>query len=362
MAHQVHIVGAGLAGTCLALSLLEAKFDGEITLYDSATRFDRERHWCAWGPLPRYLRPYISHSWREVEIVTPEESVRRRTTGTPYVHIEGRPFLAEAHRRIRRANNVCVRLGENIEPEDLTHGYVFDATSRPCGEPALIQSAVSRVLRFDRPVAGRAARLMDFRRSGERDIRFMTVLPFGPREALVRTTRVDDRGSATEEDLNVLDAYVASEFDARARVLSTTERSIPILFEDPSCVEEPMRARLGVCGCAVPGTARYGLARVVAQVAAMTPAVVRGERLPALRPHAAVRWVESQLLDRIVAGPSPAMQAFASMFRAPTEAATRFLSGRPTWSDLTTVLLSLPRRPLTSPAHGLSLATDRMAA
>jgi len=340
---SLSILGAGLGGTCLALRLSEARYKGPIVIHDSRREFETGRHWCFWGTVPRYLKPFVNHTWHEIEVRDANQVIRRRTPDIPYVHLEGGRFLEEAHRRLRRLPNVEFRLGEAPVPE--ADGYVVDTIEREPVAPVLYRRYVSRLVRHGGRDVQRAVRLLDFRvdseGSDERpDFGFAQIMPLGPQEAYVVLTHYSISPAGLAQDERALDAYVGREFSDVRRVISLESRVLPLGSVAAEAVDD--RRRVVLTGDARLA-ASLAMPRVLSEVDRVARAIEKGKPLRQGRSPALTQWLDRTFIEAAIECPLDASAGLVSLFRRlQGDSLSRLLMDQATWGDLAAVASAIP--------------------
>lgn len=202
------IVGAGAAGISLAVQLEGAFWDARLCLIDPGLGDLTNRTFAFWCEGDPPMRRAVSRSWSTFRVVTPSRSVDASTRRYRYHVIEGTSFadiglgrLAEGRRTVRVADAATTI--EPLEGGALIHTrrsgsiharWVFDSRLETTGVPAdparhvaLTQHFLGWELEVERDVFDpEVVTLFDFRvPQGAADVRFVYVLPFSARRALV---------------------------------------------------------------------------------------------------------------------------------------------------------------------------------
>ncbi|HEV8045613.1 MAG TPA: lycopene cyclase family protein [Rubrobacter sp.] len=227
------ILGAGCAGLSLCYCLLERGVRGRILILDRKERFEDDRTWCFWDVEPTPFSHLAVKSWTSWSVHAEGRNVVHTTDRYPYLCLPATEFYRHALARIAAHDNVTVRLGEAVEGyKDLSDGVlvrtsegvypadkVFDGRGLPPGSPAfekaransrwVSQEFLGLRLRTGRRVFDPSVcTLMDFSVSQGRGLRFVYVLPFGDREALVENVYLSGARVSPEEHRAEISGYL----------------------------------------------------------------------------------------------------------------------------------------------------------
>lgn len=222
--YEFAILGSGCAGLSLCHYLLERGVTAPILIVDRRSVFEDDRTWCFWDVEPTPFSHLAMHRWNSWSLHAEGESLVQTTERYPYLCLTATDFYRHALESLALHENVEVRLGEEArgyeETGDVTRvetsggtctaRYVVDGRGLPAGSPVfeearrtarwVPQKFVGLRLRARRPVFDpEVCTLMDFSVSQERGLRFMYVLPFTGREALVENVYLSEARVSPEE-------------------------------------------------------------------------------------------------------------------------------------------------------------------
>lgn len=235
------IMGAGCAGLSLCHYLLERGVCDPILILDKKERFEDDRTWCFWDVEPTPFSDLAVKRWNSWSVHAEGRNLLHTTGRYPYVCLPASEFYADALARIAAHDNVTVRLEEEVQGyEEVADGVivrtpervysadsVFDGRGLPPGSPLFERARASRRwvsqkflglrLRTQRPVFDASAcTLMDFSVSQERGLRFVYVLPFGEREALVENVYLSEARVSPEEHRAEISGYLNERYGLSA--------------------------------------------------------------------------------------------------------------------------------------------------
>ncbi len=362
---DVAIVGAGVAGLCLARALRARGYTGSVLLIDGARDDDDLRTLSFWREAPSALDDLVRHRWRR--LVVADDSVGARTVSLAS-HTYETVFFADLQRAVKDALREDPRhrvlegrltaLREDNDGATLTVGdltlrarWVFDSRFQRAGLSVeatpyhlLWQRFHGFAVRVDRDVFDpSAAVFLDFRGGLPAGTAFAYLLPYSPREALVELVSL-----APLDPEATLRAYLAAvhgvtEFE----VLDREGGASPMTDLPFEALAGPRVRRIGIpAGMLKPSTG-YAVTRILDDCAILADALARGDS-PMLRPPARglYRFLDGIFLALWSRWPARMPGIFAALFtRVPADAVLRFLDERASWRELLILVARLPLGP-----------------
>ena len=386
LSYRYIILGAGCAGLSLIWYLLERGVTEPILILDRKESFRNDRTWCFWDVEPTPFTPLAAHRWPAWTIRTGTGETLCRTEATPYICLRSQDFYRTVQERISRSPNVHLRLGVRLRHggyEETRAGVrvvtdvgVFEGDllidALAMGSPRF-PAATERDINFLQTFRGQfittdkdvfdseQVTLMDFDTpQPARANRFLYVLPFGPRSALIENTHLlsADGGAldknalseASDPETNriAIARYLRDRFDLASgawRIHSEESGTIPMTTR-----RFPLRAgerivRIGLAGGATRPSSGYTFLRIQRQCRALAAQLAAGrlaDRKPPgrSRKHEALDAIFLEALrKRADLAPIYFQQLFGD---APSAAVVRFLTERDTIGDDLAVLRALP--------------------
>ena len=380
-AYDYLIVGGGAAGLSLAYQLaqeprLAAK---KVLLIEPEAKDQNDRTWSFWTNEPAAFDGLAAHEWRTIAFRSPgfervlDLSPYRYCTvrGLDYYRfvrqaLASHPGFAWVHGTVEALDNTPAGVRARSSAGEFTARYAFD--SRPPDLARLMQPQKHRYLlqhfvgweveteqdAFDPAVV----EFMDFRGPQHREARFMYVLPFSRRRALVEYTLFSAQPLPKAEYEAALRDYLAAALGGNGyRVLGEEVGAIPM-------TDHPLPGRTGAHiinlgtrgGRAKPSTGyafrriQQHSARLVAALAATghPPADPTGDRWQ-------FRLFDTLLLDIMQRRGETTRDLFRQLFeRNPVQRIFRFLDEQTTWAENLQIMHSVAPGPfLRSIAHVL---------
>ncbi|MDO9020410.1 MAG: lycopene cyclase family protein [Deltaproteobacteria bacterium] len=361
--YDVVILGAGVAGLCLARALLDAGGPWSILLVDGARDEDDLRALSLWTSGPTPVDDLVRHQWTRLLVADGrgEPQVAQLVT-----HRYQTLFFADLQRAVKAALGADPRhrvvdgqagalrtVADGVEvevgAETLRARWAFDGRFRRTGfgdgsasplwqhfHGLLVRSATDA---FDPSTVV----FLDFRSELPPGTAFVYLLPFNKREALVELVTlhpVDAEGVLRRYLTRVHGAGVVEVVDREGGVSPLTARRF-----DP--FDGPRTRRIGIPAGRMKASTGYALTRILDDTAAIVRSLqTRGH--PMVRPpgRRLYRLLDAVFLTLWARWPERMPTVFAALFtRVPADGVLRFLDERATIRDLATILARLPWAP-----------------
>ncbi len=367
---DIAIAGGGLAGTLIALRLKELRPDLSVCLFEKDGALGGNHTWSfhetdVSPEILAFLRPFVSYRWPRQSVSFPGHS---RTLETAYASIESRKLHAVAAPLLKdglrlnaavaavSATSVSLEGGDAIEA-----GAVIDARGElRSGHLTLgFQKFIGQEIEFAAPHGLDGPIIMDATVAQEDGYRFLYVLPFTDRTALVEDTRYADGADLEKEALRRgIETYCSRRRWRIASILREEEGVLPIalggdikayLDEGPAGVARVgMRAGLfhPLTGYSLPDAA--SLADLIARQTDFSgPALSR-----LTRDHAVETWGARgfyRLLSRMLfdaAEPDQRYKVLERFYKLSQPLIERFYAGRTDFGDRARILVGKPPVPI----------------
>lgn len=223
MTHDIAIVGGGLQGGMIALSLLARRPEARVAIVERDVALGGNHTWCFnEGDVPpsaaAWLAPLVVRRWPGSEVRFPR---RRRTLALPYAAVTAERLAEVVTSRLEAAPSGEVLLGAEVSALEergvvladgrrLEARLVVDARGPerpPPGVRMAFQKFVGLEVSLEAPHGLELPILMDATVPQRDGFRFLYLLPFGPRELLAEETYFSPTGAMDREALrrSVLD-------------------------------------------------------------------------------------------------------------------------------------------------------------
>lgn len=373
-AYDYVLVGGGAAGLSLAYHLAQepSLATKRVLLIEPDAKDQNDRTWSFWADAPTLFDGLAVGEWAKIAFRSPTFEQVLSLGEYRYRTIRGLDFYQFVHRALaaRPAQFTVVRgrvvalqntaAGVQVLTEagqEFTASYAFD--SRPPAiepQPAkyryLLQHFVGWEIETTRDVFNpEVMEFMDFRGEQQHEARFMYVLPFGPRRALVEYTLFSAQMLAKEEYEAHLLTYLKTNLglaSAEYRITASEVGAIPM-------TDHPLPARVGAhiinlgtrAGRAKPSTG-YAFRRIQAQSARLAAALAATGHPPA--DATGDRWqfrlFDTLLLDIMQRRGEITRDLFAQLFqRNPVTRILRFLDEKTSAVDNLRIMNSVDAGP-----------------
>lgn len=359
------ILGGGLAGLSLAVSLADADPRRRILVIEPRTEYERDRTWCYWDASRHPFEAQVAHSWHSWKLRFDGRERLHRSDRYRYCELPADAFYRAAVDRLAKAPGVELRLGTSAtaleesnrgvrvstHAGDIVAGRAFDGRPRAAASlPApLHQHFVGLRVRvapgaFD----PRAVTLMDFDVEQKDGIQFMYVLPFADDEALVEATFLSPSPFAEEHYLASIERYLRERLGVlRFRELERERGAIPLCAQRLPLRTGRRTYRIGAAGGLVKPSTGYAFLAIQRFTRTFGERLVETD-LPA-PPEARGRVshaLDSIFLSYLRRHPERAPAIFARLFdRVAPDTLVRFLSDTGGARERVAVLSAMPKLP-----------------
>ncbi len=356
------IVGAGVAGLCLARALLDAGGPWSIVLVDGARDEGGLRALSFWSSAPTALDDLVRHRWKRLLIADGHAAARTVELAS---HRYQTLFLADLrasvmdalqadprHRRvaglageIRTASDrVVVAVGS----ETVQARWAFDSRFsraelglRAPSSSLLWQHFQGLVVRTATDVFDPSTvAFLDFRVELPAGSAFAYLLPFSRREALVELVTL--RAVDAEP---VLRSYLARVYGVEAlEIVAREGGQSPLTTRRFEPFDGSRTRRIGIPGGRMKPSTGYALTRILDDSAAIVRALqTRGDPMVPPRARRFYRLLDGVFLTLWARWPERMPGVFAALFgRVPADRTLRFLDERASAWDVVALVARLP--------------------
>jgi lycopene beta-cyclase len=368
------LVGGGAAGLSLAYHLAqEPRLAGQrVLLIEPEPKNQNDRTWSYWSAAPGPFDHLAVGEWDKITFRSPGFEQVLQLHDYRYRTIRGLDFyqfvqqaLAARPAQFTLVRGTVAALAETATGvvvrteagEEYRARYAFDSRPpaierRPDKHRYLLQHFVGWEIETDHDVFNpEVVEFMDFRGPQQHEARFIYVLPFGPRRALVEYTLFSGE---------VLDKaeYEAHILDYLQNTLGLASHRYRIAAEEIGAIpmtDHPLPARAGAriinlgtrAGRAKPSTG-YAFQRIQAQSARLVAALAATGHPPAdpTGDQWQFHWFDTLLLDIMQRQGETTRDLFAQLFRRnPVERVLRFLDEKTSWVDNLRIMNSVSAGP-----------------
>jgi len=368
------LVGGGAAGLSLAYHLAqEPRLAGKrVLLIEPAAKDQNDRTWSFWTDAPGLFDEVAAHEWHKIAFRSPGFERTFALKKYSYRTLRGLDFYQFVHRAlgVRPAQFACVRAevadlvntaagvqARTTDGQVFTAQYAFD--SRPpaiAPQPGtyryLLQHFVGWEVETTRDAFDpQVMEFMDFRGAQHHEARFIYVLPFGPRRALVEYTLFSPTPLAKAD-------YEAHILEYLQHTLGLAVGQYRVVAEEVGAIpmtDHPLPSRAGAriinlgtrAGRAKPSTG-YAFQRIQAQSARLVRALATTGHPPAdpTGDKWQFRLFDTLLLDIMQRQGERTRDIFTQLFqRNPVERIFQFLDEKTSWADNLRIMNSVSAGP-----------------
>ncbi|MBT8289435.1 MAG: lycopene cyclase [Muriicola sp.] len=250
------IIGAGAAGLMLADGLGKdpAFRDKSILLLDKNDKTRNDRTWCIWEKGTGPFDELIHKEWKQIYFAGKKHKESYQIAPYSYKMIKGIDFYSHYLTRIKSYSNITFKPARVLDIEENSEGRVvvktdqenfctaqvfnswfsYDNFRENAKYPILQQHFIGWFVQTEQAVfnSGQAT-FMDFSVAQKGNTRFMYVLPFSEKEALVEYTLFSPHLLKDEEYEGAIKEYMINEFNCSDfRILEKEKGSIPMTCYD----------------------------------------------------------------------------------------------------------------------------------
>ncbi|GAB3340165.1 lycopene cyclase family protein [Larkinella ripae] len=360
------IAGGGMAGLSLAYYLsLSPLRDRSILILDKENKDRNDRTWCFWEQQAGAFEPIVYRKWETVaffgttfngllDIGSYQYKMLRGIDFYEFVkdHLAGFPSIEFRQATINRVKDTPQGGFVIADDEPYIASYVFDSThTLKLNKPEnhnLLQHFKGWTITTEKPCfdVNRPC-MMDFRVEQHGDCRFLYILPFNERTALVEYTIFNDQVLPDDQYEKALSNYIDRFLDTGTYTIQETEFGIIPMSDEPTS-ERPGKhvVRIGTAGGYTKPSTGYTFQRTQRYLYEIVQNLVANgkpkRRKPWLR-HNFKQYLDSVLLNVLQYRRHPADDIFTRLYQHnPPEQIFRFLDEDTTFAEDLRIMATVP--------------------
>ncbi|WP_165903845.1 lycopene cyclase family protein [Hymenobacter gummosus] len=360
------LAGGGAAGLSLAYHLSqEPRLQGKrVLLLEPETKDKNDRTWSFWTDQPTPYDAVLAAEWRQLAFRSPRFEAVLPLRRHRYCTLRGLDFYRFVQQALAARPAQFTRVTARVEAlENTPQGvvartdagtfsarYAFDSrppqVERRPDKRYLWQHFVGWEVETDFDAFdARTPVFMDFRVPQQQECRFVYVLPFGPRRALVEYTLFSGTLLAPEQYEVALREYLHELLSGQPyRVVETESGAIPMTDHPFAAHDGAGIVNLGTRGGRVKASTGYAFLRMQQQAARLAAALATTGTLPPdlTGDRWQFRFFDALLLDIMQRQGEMTRDIFADLFRRnPTERILDFLDEKTSWVENLQVMNSV---------------------
>lgn len=351
------IVGGGAAGLSLAYHISQEPqlANKRVLLIEPEAKDQNDRTWSFWADEPMLFDGIVAHEWSEIAFRSPRFERVFPLTRHRYKMIRGLDYYQFVRAALANASQFTCVQGTVLELQATETGvtsetsagtftaqYAFDSrppqfVKRPDKHRYLLQHFVGWEVEATQPVFNpKTMEFMDFRGEQQHEARFVYVLPFSERRALVEYTLFSAEVLPKTEYEQAMRDYLAGLGVTDFRIEAEEVGAIPMTDHPLPAAAGPHIINLGTrAGRAKPSTG-YAFKRIQAHSARLVQALATTGQLPANL--TGDQWqfhlFDTLLLDIMQRQGQQTREIFTQLFqRNPVERIFDFLDEKTSWKE-----------------------------
>ncbi|HMA46824.1 MAG TPA: lycopene cyclase family protein [Frankiaceae bacterium] len=358
------IAGGGASGLSLACHLAAGGWgERRVLVVDDGSRPLAGRRWAFWSTDAGLLgdavrcafdRLRVHAAGRDLDV--PLDRYRYRVVAGPDLRRRAAGILARApgfrplHGHVESVRDTPDGAEVVVDGRPVRARWAFDSVLDPpaAASPPAVLSFAGWEVETDVDAFDPVPVLLDFRTPQDGEVRFVYVLPSGPRRALVEHTRFGAGAGAGAVDADgALADYLGRVVGARSyRVVRRESGVLPLRVPTPRPVAGHVLP-IGVRGGMLKASTGYAYARIQRDSAAIASSLARhGHPFDLPRARRRHRFLDAVLLDVLVGEPARLEQAFQRLFsRNPGDRVLRFLDEGTSPVEEALLVATLPPAP-----------------
>ena len=360
--HQADIIicGGGLAGLSLATRLAEPDFaEHKVIIIDKSPKTDNDRTWSFWAKKEQKRFASIYHkSWSKIAFYSHEAEVVSDITPYSYHTIRGVDFYRHCLEIIEAAHHI-IWVQANIEKveehddhvtvttdqDSYTASYAYDSIVKhmPTADHLFVWQHFMgwKIKMKEDTFDDSLATFMDFRIDQGEDTRFVYVLPFSRREALVEATLFSTDLWTAEGYADILTAYISEHYGSEYEIVHQELGKIPMTTA--SFAKATSRIiPIGTNSASVKPSSGYAFTRIQQEIDLQAELIKKGI-FKTVEPKGKYLAYDKTLLNVLLTKKRTAADVFSSMFdRNPVARNLKFLDEETSLLEEISIFMTLP--------------------
>lgn len=360
------IAGGGLAGLSLAFYLNRSRLKHKKTLIiDRAAKSENDHTWCFWQKGKSRFDEIVFHRWKTLWFHGTKDFSKLLDFGDyEYKMIRAVDFYSFIHKQLSRNSSLNFLQSEiqSINPEkavvvtksgEFTAGeYIFDSFTRKNYDNPKYQNLWQHFLGWtieteENTFAPEKATLFDFRVEQKEECRFIYILPFSAKKALLEFTIFSDNLLEKSDYEFYLKDYISTVLKTKDyKILEIESGVIPMSDEPHAQTPSPKVIRIGTAGGYVKPSTGYSFARTQKYLQKLVANLENQRPKLILQQSFWKNYLDSVLLNVLRTKKHSAADVFTQLFgRNETTQVLKFLDEETSLAEDLRIMQSVPLAP-----------------
>jgi len=363
------ICGAGASGLLLANAMIEDSFFGDkkILLIEKGNKSINDRTWGLWDNKANVLDSIVHKSWDHAEFIG--KSFKKHFLLEPYKYkmIKAIDFYSHFLNKVKNAKNfeyVNASIFEIVS--NPTSNYVSTSignfksklifSSLPKNNkinftryPLLHQSFIGWTIETEKDVFDeKTMTLMDFDRDQKDETRFIYVLPFSSKQALVEYTLFSDKIISDQDYEKGIKEYLKKKGIDKFNVIEKEKGNIPMTCFPFKKSNTNKLIHIGTAGGWTKPSTGYTIKNAIEKTKEITSLIKSNKSLEHFNKNNRFWYYDLILLDVLIATKGNGYKAFSYMFKRNNPIRIlKFLDEKTSVFEEVPILLSVNKVPFT---------------
>lgn len=363
------ICGAGASGLLLANAMIEDSFFGDkkILLIEKGNKSINDRTWGLWDNKANVLDSIVHKSWDHAEFIG--KSFKKHFLLEPYKYkmIKAIDFYSHFLNKVKNAKNfeyVNASIFEIVS--NPTSNYVSTSignfksklifSSLPKNNkinftryPLLHQSFIGWTIETEKDVFDeKTMTLMDFDRDQKDETRFIYVLPFSSKQALVEYTLFSDKIISDQDYEKGIKEYLKKKGIDKFNVIEKEKGNIPMTCFPFKKSNTNKLIHIGTAGGWTKPSTGYTIKNAIEKTKEITSLIKSNKSLEHFNKNNRFWYYDLILLDVLIATKGNGYKAFSYMFKRNNPIRIlKFLDEKTSVFEEVPILLSVNKIPFT---------------
>jgi len=363
------ICGAGASGLLLANAMIEDSFFGDkkILLIEKGNKSINDRTWGLWDNKANVLDSIVHKSWDHAEFIG--KSFKKHFLLEPYKYkmIKAIDFYSHFLNKVKNAKNfeyVNASIFEIVS--NSTSNYVSTSignfksklifSSLPKNNkndfsryPLLHQSFIGWTIEAEKDVFDeKTMTLMDFDRDQKDETRFIYVLPFSSKQALVEYTLFSDKIISDQDYEKGIKEYLKKKGIDKFNVIEKEKGNIPMTCFPFKKSNTNKLIHIGTAGGWTKPSTGYTIKNAIEKTKEITSLIKSNKSLEHFNKNNRFWYYDLILLDVLIATKGNGYKAFSYMFKRNNPIRIlKFLDEKTSVFEEVPILLSVNKVPFT---------------